>query len=199
MNTSTIPMWQSELSKAHNRGLLVLIEGSLISCGIMIAYWTDYGFFQIKNNEVQWRFPIAFQAAFAGLLLIGILILPESPRWLIKKGESEQAAKVLAQLDRTTVDDPEIMTVVRQLEESIGASEKLMGDVSQCSTACLSEQVLVPPSNFSADLESFFSFAFLHSSFFIQFSYKELLTNGPEQNFYRTTIGEFYLSFDCFS
>lgn len=27
MNTSTIPMWQSELSKAHNRGLLVLIEG----------------------------------------------------------------------------------------------------------------------------------------------------------------------------
>lgn len=37
MNTSTIPMWQSELSKAHNRGLLVLIEGALIAGGIMIA------------------------------------------------------------------------------------------------------------------------------------------------------------------
>ena len=37
INTSTIPMWQSELSKAHNRGLLVLIEGALIAGGIMIA------------------------------------------------------------------------------------------------------------------------------------------------------------------
>lgn len=37
LNTSTIPMWQSELSKAHNRGLLVLVEGALIAGGIMIA------------------------------------------------------------------------------------------------------------------------------------------------------------------
>ncbi|PWN50421.1 general substrate transporter [Violaceomyces palustris] len=148
MNTSTIPMWQSELSKAHNRGLLVLIEGALIAGGIMISYWVDYGFYQIKNSSVQWRFPIAFQAAFAIILFFGILALPESPRWLIKKGYKEEAAKVLAQLDATTVDDPEVVTVVRQLEESIVASEQLMGE----------------------------------------FSYKELFTNGPEQNFYRTSI-----------
>jgi MFS family permease len=37
INTSTVPMWQSELSKAHNRGLLVLVEGALIAGGIMIA------------------------------------------------------------------------------------------------------------------------------------------------------------------
>lgn len=148
MNTSTIPMWQSELSKAHNRGLLVLIEGSLISCGIMISYWVDYGFYQIKDNSVQWRFPIAFQAAFAIILFFGIIMLPESPRWLIKKGHKDQATKVLAAVDNTTEDDVAVQTIVRQLEESIVASEQLMGD----------------------------------------FSYKELLTNGPEQNFYRTTI-----------
>lgn len=37
MNTSTIPMWQSELSKAHNRGMLVLVEGALIAGGIMLS------------------------------------------------------------------------------------------------------------------------------------------------------------------
>lgn len=58
-------------------------------------------------------------------------MLPESPRWLIKKGESDKAAQILANLDRTTVDDPAIQTVVRQLEESIVASDKLMGDVSR--------------------------------------------------------------------
>jgi MFS family permease len=97
---------------------------------------------------VQWRFPIAFQAFFAIVLLIGILCLPESPRWLVKKGKHEQAARVLAQMDDTTVDDPAIMTTVRQLRESIEASETLLG----------------------------------------QFSYRELFTNGPEQNFYRTSI-----------
>ena len=58
MNTSTIPMWQSELSKAHNRGLLVLIEGALIAGGIMISYWVDYGFYQIGLNSISWRFPL---------------------------------------------------------------------------------------------------------------------------------------------
>lgn len=148
INTSTIPMWQSELSKAHNRGLLVLIEGSLIAAGIMISYWLDYGFYQIKNNSVQWRFPIAFQAFFALILLVGILALPESPRWLIKKGHRDEAAKVLAQLDSTTVEDPKIVAVMKQLDYSIVAADQLMGE----------------------------------------FSYKELLTNGKEQNFYRTVI-----------
>lgn len=40
MNTSTIPMWQSELSKAHNRGMLVLVEGALIAGGIMLSVST---------------------------------------------------------------------------------------------------------------------------------------------------------------
>lgn len=38
-NTSTVPTWQSETSHAHNRGKLVMVEGALITCGIMISYW----------------------------------------------------------------------------------------------------------------------------------------------------------------
>ena len=38
LNTSTVPTWQSECSRAHRRGMLVMIEGALITCGIMIAY-----------------------------------------------------------------------------------------------------------------------------------------------------------------
>lgn len=36
MNTSTVPTWQSETSKAHRRGQMVMIEGSLIVFGVMI-------------------------------------------------------------------------------------------------------------------------------------------------------------------
>jgi MFS family permease len=37
-NTSTVPTWQSETSKAHKRGKLVMIEGALISGGISMSY-----------------------------------------------------------------------------------------------------------------------------------------------------------------
>lgn len=37
-NTSTVPTWQSETSKAHRRGQMVMIEGSLIVFGVMVRY-----------------------------------------------------------------------------------------------------------------------------------------------------------------
>ena len=47
LNTSTVPTWQSECSRSHRRGQLVMIEGALITCGVMIAYWVwiflEYG------------------------------------------------------------------------------------------------------------------------------------------------------------
>lgn len=39
MHTATIPMWQSECSPPHKRGMLVMIEGLLITGGICMSYW----------------------------------------------------------------------------------------------------------------------------------------------------------------
>lgn len=39
MNTATIPVWQSEMSHAENRGILVSFEGSVIAVGTFVAYW----------------------------------------------------------------------------------------------------------------------------------------------------------------
>lgn len=43
MNTSTVPTWQSESAKSHDRGKLVMIEGMLITAGITLSYWINYG------------------------------------------------------------------------------------------------------------------------------------------------------------
>lgn len=40
------------------RGTLITLSGCLISGGIAIAYWVDYGFYFL-NGSVRWRFPIA--------------------------------------------------------------------------------------------------------------------------------------------
>jgi MFS family permease len=82
MNTSTIPVWQSEMAPPKIRGFLVLFEGALITAGIMLAYWLNYGFwFVTQYGSFQWRFPIAFQAVFGVILILLIWLCPESPRY----------------------------------------------------------------------------------------------------------------------
>lgn len=106
LNTSTVPTWQSECSKSHRRGQLVMIEGALITGGICISYWLDLGFSFLDPSTVAWRFPIAFQIVFALIILAMVMNLPESPRWLILKGREDEAAEVLSALLDLPIDDP---------------------------------------------------------------------------------------------
>ncbi|RGP70886.1 putative sugar transporter [Fusarium longipes] len=94
MNTSTIPVWHSELMKANNRGKGLAIELAINIFGVMLSYWVDYGMSFI-SNDAQFRFPLAFQIFFAILTFIGIVLLPESPRWLINHDRHDEAREVL--------------------------------------------------------------------------------------------------------
>ncbi|MCJ1259265.1 hypothetical protein MMC24_007101 [Lignoscripta atroalba] len=108
LNTSTVPTWQSECSKSHRRGQLVMVEGALITGGICFSYWLDYGFYYLEPSSIAWRFPIAFQIVFALIILCFVLELPESPRWLILKGKEDEALSVLGALSGLPSDDPYI-------------------------------------------------------------------------------------------
>lgn len=99
MNTSTVPTWQSETSKSHRRGQLVMVEGALITCGVMMSYWIDFGASYLEPSSSAWRLPIAIQLIFALFILCFILGLPESPRWLILKGQEDEAVEVLCALN----------------------------------------------------------------------------------------------------
>ena len=53
-----------------------------------------------------YRIPIAIQIIFATILSVGLLFMPESPRWFIKREQDDKAKAALAKLNSTTIDDP---------------------------------------------------------------------------------------------
>lgn len=62
-----------------------------------------------RNDTGSYRIPIAIQFAWAIILITGMLILPETPRFCIKQGKNEKAAKALSRLRRLDVDHPALV------------------------------------------------------------------------------------------
>ncbi|KAF5600861.1 major facilitator superfamily transporter [Fusarium pseudoanthophilum] len=86
-----VPLYQSEMSPSHIRGLLVGIHGGMIGTGYALASWTGLGFYFVKASGAQWRIPLAIQCLPSLLLAVGILMLRETPRWLILANRIDEA------------------------------------------------------------------------------------------------------------
>ncbi|KAF3765368.1 putative MFS sugar transporter [Cryphonectria parasitica EP155] len=98
MNTATAGVWQSETSKMRSRGKLIIIQMANCITGFAISNWLTLGF-SFAPGSVSWRFPLAFQMFFSGLVWLMCPYLPDSPRLLIRKGRYEEATEVLAALE----------------------------------------------------------------------------------------------------
>ncbi|KAF9055072.1 general substrate transporter [Hymenopellis radicata] len=123
LNTSTVPSYHAECSPAAKRGSLIMIEGSLITFGVMLSYWIDFACFWAKDSSVQWRFPIAFQIVFALIMIFGIGFLPESPRWLIKAGRRAEALAVLSALEDKPPSDASVRQSFHAMTEAVELEE----------------------------------------------------------------------------
>ncbi|KAF2093007.1 general substrate transporter, partial [Rhizodiscina lignyota] len=118
IDSSTVPMYQSELSRKEWRGRLVSWEIWFIGVGIVLAYWVDYGFSYV-NSAAAWRTPIAIQLIFAIIVVFVVWGLPESPRWLAKRGREDEAHDVLCAVFDLPHDDPYVASEIEAIRAAI--------------------------------------------------------------------------------
>ncbi|KAK4494624.1 hypothetical protein PRZ48_013980 [Zasmidium cellare] len=119
IETSTVPMYQSELCDADKRGRLVSSEPLFVGVGIVISYFFDYGM-SFVGGPTAWRVPIACQIVFAIVVIILVFGLPESPRWLYARGRNDEALEVICDVWNS---DPSGEKVQKMQDDILGALE----------------------------------------------------------------------------
>lgn len=90
-STIFVPLYIAELAPTEIRGTLSSLFQLAITLGIVVAYLVN---FALADAEA-WRWMLGLGAVPALILLLGMLPLPESPRWLVEKDRLDEARPVL--------------------------------------------------------------------------------------------------------
>jgi MFS transporter, SP family, arabinose:H+ symporter len=109
------PMYISEVSPAASRGRLVSYNQLAIVIGILLAFISNA--LLVGSGENNWRWMLAVMGLPAILFFIFLFFAPESPRWLVQKGYSDKAFKILERINGTKLAGEELVTIEESIKE----------------------------------------------------------------------------------
>ncbi|KAH6847502.1 high-affinity glucose transporter RGT2 [Chaetomium sp. MPI-CAGE-AT-0009] len=115
--SAMIPLYQSETAPKWIRGFIVGAYQWAITIGLLLAAVVNNATSN-RNDTGSYRIPIAIQLGWSLILFTGLLILPETPRFLIKKDKAEKAALALSRLRRLPVDHEAIAFELAEVRAS---------------------------------------------------------------------------------
>jgi SP family xylose:H+ symportor-like MFS transporter len=119
MASMLCPMYIAEISPAAVRGRNVAINQLTVVLGILITNLCNY--FLADSGVDAWRWMFGLGVIPSVIFLVGVLWLPESPRWLMKAGQHEKAKQVLNKIGAPAFVD----TTIKAIEKSLTGNTKL--------------------------------------------------------------------------
>ncbi|KUJ20427.1 general substrate transporter [Mollisia scopiformis] len=146
--SAIIILYMSEIAPKKVRGALVAGYQFCITIGILLANCVVYAT-QNRDDTGSYRIPVAVQFLWAIILGTGLFFLPESPRYFVKKGRIDEAAKALASVRGQPIESEFIQD---ELAEIIANNEYELSVVPQTSymaswTNCFNGSILHASSN----------------------------------------------------
>lgn len=106
--SAIVPLYQAEASPKWVRGSIVFTYQWAITWGLLIALAICQGTRKIPSTA-SYRIPIGLQFLWAGTLCVGMLFLPESPRYYVQKNNLQAALRSLSKLRRLPDDDADLI------------------------------------------------------------------------------------------
>lgn len=126
-----VPVYLSELAPTERRGTLSGRNELAIVVGQMLAFVINALIASVWGNHPDvWRYMLAVCALPAIALFVGMLRMPESPRWLISHGRRDEALAVLSQVRTTDRARAELAEVEHLAEEEAQSQTGGMADLA---------------------------------------------------------------------
>lgn len=117
-----VPSYLAEMSPSNRRGMLVTRNELMIVTGQFLAYVFNAVIGSVLGDTGHvWRYMLVVATLPAVVLWVGVLILPESPRWLVSKGKIAEALKVLQQIRTEGLAKQEL----NEIKENIAKEKKI--------------------------------------------------------------------------
>lgn len=115
--TFTAPLYLAEVAPVRIRGAMISTYQLMITIGILVAFLSDTAFSYSGN----WRWMLGVIAIPGALFLLGVLLLPDSPRWLMMRGRRAEAVVVLTRLRG---DAAAVISEVADIEEQLKTPQR---------------------------------------------------------------------------
>ncbi|XP_044471287.1 polyol transporter 5-like [Mangifera indica] len=112
------PVYTSEIAPPSKRGFLASLPEFFIVMGILLGYISNYIFSGLSPN-INWRLMLGIAAVPSVIIAAGVIIMPESPRWLVSKDRIEEAKAVLIKTSQSSHESElRLAEIVKAHEES---------------------------------------------------------------------------------
>lgn len=122
ISSIAVPLYISEISPAQYRGALVSSFQLMITIGIVASYFSDLAFAD-EANAFSWRWMFYVGVFPALILFIGMIFMPETPRWLLSKGRTKEGESVLAKVEKPDELEASLSNIRKEIERDKTAAK----------------------------------------------------------------------------
>src|SRR5215208_886836 len=116
------PLYIAEIAPAHLRGRLVALNQLNVVTGILLAFLSNFLISQHADPVSAWRWMLGVQVLPSALFFVLLYFIPESPRWLVKKGRVAEARAILERTEAGGVEH-ELEEIAASVTAEVGHHE----------------------------------------------------------------------------
>mgnify|MGYP001047753733 CR=1 FL=1 len=125
-----VPTFIAEMSPSDRRGRMVTRNELMIVGGQLLAFVFNAILGNMMEGVGVWRYMLAIATVPAVFLFFGMMKVPESPRWLVKKGRNEEALSVLCKIRTEEQAQAELKEIETAVATESGLNEALFRDIA---------------------------------------------------------------------